>query len=67
MILNVNWEDVKARKDGNRFILVNDTTEVIAKDNSYEEARVDYAESLIASKLQGCNYQAAGIKEARFS
>ena len=63
-ILNVNWEEVRAMKDGNRSILVNDTPEFIAKDSSYVEARVDYAASLITSKLQGCNNQAAEIKDA---
>ena len=51
-------------KDGNRSIPVNDTPEFIAKDNCYAEAMFDYAESLIASKLQGCNDQAASIKDA---
>ena len=45
--LDTNWEDVRAWKDGNRSILVNDKPEFIAKDNKYTEARVDYAASLI--------------------
>ena len=42
-ILNNNREDVRAWKHGNRSILVNDTPEFIAKDNTYAEGRVDYA------------------------
>ena len=63
-ILNVNWEDVRAWKEGNRAILVNDTPEFIAKDNSYAEARINYAAALIASKLPGCDDAAASIVEA---
>ena len=37
-ILNVNWEDVRVWKDGNRAILVHDTPDFIAKDNSYAQA-----------------------------
>ena len=33
-ILNENWEDVRAWKEGNRTILMNDTPEYKAKDNS---------------------------------
>ena len=50
-ILNVNWEDVRAWQDGNESIIVNDTPEFIAKDNSYAQARIDYAAALIASEL----------------
>ena len=60
----VNWKCIRAWKDGNRFKLFNDSTEYITKDNSYAEARVDYAASLIASTLQGYDDQAACIKEA---
>ena len=63
-ILNVNWEDVRAWKEGNRTILVNDTPEYIAKDNSYAEARIHYTAALIASKLPGCDNAAASIVEA---
>ena len=31
-ILNVNWEDVRAWKNGNRSIFVKDTPEFVAKD-----------------------------------
>ena len=63
-VLNVNWEDARAWQDGNQSIIVNDTPEFKAKDNSYAQARIDYAAALIVSKLEGCNDTAASIVEA---
>ena len=63
-ILNVNWEDVRAWQDGNRSIIVNDSPEFIAKDNSYAQSRIDFAAAFIASKLEGCDDAAASIVEA---
>ena len=65
-ILNVNWDDARSLKDGNKALNNRESSDFVAKDKSYAHARLKYAIGHVINKIlaDGTEEVARTFKEA---